>query len=160
MAGTRTPPQGRLQRLLWRTPIRLYHMGLGWLFGRRFLLLTHIGRKSGQPRQAVIEIDDYDPATDTYLIASGFGPKSDWYRNIRKTPAVTIQVGSKKMTASAEALSPQESGEAMLRYARKHPKAARSLMKLVGLNVDGSEEGYRAAARDHVPFVALHVKKP
>ena len=155
MTSTRKPPQG-LQRLLWRAPIWLYRAGLGWLFGRRFLLLTHTGRKSSLPRQAVVEIDDYDPVTDTYLIAAGFGAKSDWYRNIRKTPEVTIQVGNQKMAARAEPLSPQESGEAMLRYARKHPRAARNLTKLIGLDVDGSEESYRAVAQKHVPFVALH----
>jgi deazaflavin-dependent oxidoreductase (nitroreductase family) len=131
---------------------------LGGLFGRRFLLLTHTGRKSGQPRYAVVEIDEYDPATDTYYIASGFGRKSDWYQNILKTPEVTIQVGNKKMKAVAEPLSPAESGEVMVRYARKHPTAARSLVKVLGLEVDGSEESYRRAAQEHVPFVALHVQ--
>lgn len=45
----------------------------------------------------------------------------------------------------------------MVRYARRHPMAARNLAKLIGLVVDGSEESYRAAAREHIPFVALHV---
>jgi len=123
-------------------------------------LLTHTGRKTGLPRQAVVEIDDYDPQTNTYLIASGFGKKADWYQNISKTPEVTIQVGNKKMSAVAELLSPEESGEAMVQYARKHPVAARNLAKVLGLEVDGSEESYRAAARDHVPFVRLHVQEP
>ena len=152
----RHPPRG-FQRLLWRAPIWLYKLHLGALLGKRFLLLTHTGRKSGLPRQAVIEIDDYDADANTYLVASGFGPKADWYRNILKTPEVTIQVGNKKMAARAEALSPEESGEAMVQYARKYPKAAKNLSKMIGLEVDGSEEGYRAAAREHVPFVRLHV---
>lgn len=158
MTPTRKPPRG-LQRLLWRAPIWLYRLGLGWLLGRRFLLLTHIGRKSGLPRQAVVEIDEYDPATDTYYIASGFGRKSDWYQNILKTPQVTIQVGNRKMEAVAEPLTPEASGEAMVRYARAHPTAARNLAKVLGLEVDGSEESYRRVAQEHIPFVALHVKK-
>jgi len=154
----RKPPRG-FQRLLWRAPIWLYKLHLGGLLGKRFLLMAHTGRKSGQPRQAVLEIDDYDAETNSYLTASGFGRKSDWYQNILKTPEVTIQVGNRKMAAVAEPLSPEASGEAMVKYAREHPKAAKNLSKMIGLDVDGSEEGYRAAAREHVPFVWLHVQE-
>jgi hypothetical protein len=66
----RSAPRG-LARLAFRLPIWLYHLRLGWLLGDRVLLLTHIGRKSGLPRQAVIEVVRHDPASDTYIIASG-----------------------------------------------------------------------------------------
>lgn len=155
-SSRRQPPSG-FQRLLWRAPVWLYRLHLGFLLGKRFLLLTHTGRKSGLPRQAVLEIDDYDEATRTYLVASGFGRKSDWYQNICKTPEVMIQVGNKKMRAIAEPLSPEASAKAMVKYAREHPKAARNLAKVLGFAVDGSEEGYRSLARVHIPFVALHV---
>ncbi|RME81456.1 MAG: nitroreductase family deazaflavin-dependent oxidoreductase [Caldilineae bacterium] len=156
--GPRRPPRG-LQRWLWRAPIWLYRLGLGGLLGRRFLLLTHTGRKTGLPRQAVVEIADYDETTNTYTIASGFGRRSDWYRNLQKTPQATIQVGNRKMSVLAELLSPEESGEAMVRYARRHPAAARSLARVLGLEVDGTEEGYRRVAREHIPFVRLHVQE-
>lgn len=154
--SSRHPPRG-FQRLLWRAPIWLYRLHLGPLLGKRFLLLTHMGRKSGLLRQAVIEIDDYDEASRTYIIASGFGRKSDWYQNILKTPEVMIQVGNRKMKAIAEPLSPEASGEAMVKYARKYPKAAKNLARLIGFKMDGSEDGYRTLAREHIPFVALHV---
>ena len=32
-----------------RAPVRLYDLGLGWLLGRRFTCLTHVGRRSGTP---------------------------------------------------------------------------------------------------------------
>src|SRR5262249_40409116 len=37
----------RMLRRLFRVPSILYRWNCGWLFGRRFLLLTHIGRRSG-----------------------------------------------------------------------------------------------------------------
>ncbi len=154
----RRPPRG-LQRLVWRMPILLYRLGLGWLLGRRFLLLTHIGRKTGRPRQAVLEIVEHDPAAEIYYVASGFGPRSDWYRNILKTPQVTIQVGNRRMRAVARPLSPEESGEIMARYARRHPTAARRLARVLGLDVDGTEEGYRRIGEAHIPFVALQVER-
>ncbi|MEO2169431.1 MAG: hypothetical protein ABGY42_15180 [bacterium] len=45
------PPIG-LKRLFFRLPIRLYQLRLGRLLGGRFVLLHHIGRKSGLARQA------------------------------------------------------------------------------------------------------------
>jgi hypothetical protein len=41
-------------------PIRLSHRGLGGLLGGSFVLLTHTGRVSGQPREAVLQVVDRD----------------------------------------------------------------------------------------------------
>jgi deazaflavin-dependent oxidoreductase (nitroreductase family) len=155
------PPTG-WRKHLWRAPIHLYKIGLGPVMGKKFLLLNHIGRKSGQVRQAVLEIDRYDPETNTYIVASGFGRKSDWYRNLQKTPDVTIQLGRKKLKARAELLTPEQSGEEMARYAQAHRKAALNLIKLIGLEVENPDdlEEWRTVGREYIPFVALHVQGP
>ena len=150
----RHPPRG-FSRLLYRLPISLYRWHLGWLLGGRFLLLNHVGRKSGRPRQAVVEVAGYDKATDIYLVAAGFGPKSDWYRNVVKTPDVTIQVGRRRLAVTAVPLSPQESGQAMVDYAHRHPGAARTLARVLGFVVTGSDDEYRRLAEQHIPFVAF-----
>ncbi len=149
-----SPPTG-FTRLMFRAPIWLYRLHLGWLMGRRFLLLHHVGRKSGQTRQAVLEVAGHDKTTNTYFVASGFGPQAQWYQNIRQTPEVMIQVGRKKLTVTAVALSPVESGQKMVAYAHQHPKAAQSLMRLCGYHVDGTDEDYFIMGRDHIPFVAF-----
>jgi deazaflavin-dependent oxidoreductase (nitroreductase family) len=87
-----TPPRG-IMRLLLRLPIWLFHWHLGWIAGQRFLLLNHIGRKSGQKRQSVLEVLGYEQHNRTYYVFSGFGQRSDWVRNIEQTPQVTLQVG-------------------------------------------------------------------
>jgi len=138
-------------------PIWFYRVGLGGLLGKRFLLLNHTGRKSGQLRQAVVEVAGFDPATNTYVVASGFGPNSDWYRNVCATPQVTIQVGNRRMQAESQPLSPAESGAAMVEYAHRHPSAARGLARILGYQVDGSDEGYQRVAEQHIPFVAFRV---
>ena len=81
------PPKG-LRAIPWRLPILFFHLRLGWIFGHRALLLTHIGRMSGLPRHAVLEVIQYEIDTNLHYVASGFGEKSDWYRNIKKTPEV------------------------------------------------------------------------
>ena len=151
----RQRPHG-LSRWLFRFPIWFYRLGLGWLLGGRFLLLNHTGRKSGRPRQTVLEVVNYDKATDTYYVAVGFGPKTDWYRNLLKTPEATIQVKQRKLDVTADPLTPEASGEAMVDYARRHPTAARNLSHLLGYNVQqGTEEEYRRVGRELVQFVAL-----
>ena len=146
------PPKG-FKRLLFRLPLWCYRLGCGWLLGKRFLLLTHIGRTSGLARQTVLEVVDYAPDTDTYVIASGYGKQSDWYRNLLTTPAVTIQVG-RRMDVMAHPLTPEESGEAMVSYARRYPTAARYLCRKMGYYVDSSDDEYRTVGREAIPFIA------
>ena len=146
-------PSG-FSRVMFRLPIYLYKVGLGGLLGGRFLLLNHIGRKSGQPRQAVVEVVRHDPVTDTYVIASGFGEQAQWFQNLMQTPDVTIQVGRRKLAVHARRLSPDDSADEMADYARRNPKAARSLAGFMGFEVDGTEASYRQLGQQ-LPFVAL-----
>lgn len=122
------------------------------------MLLVHTGRKSGLPRQAVVEVAKFDPATNIYTVASGFGSKSDWYRNVCATPNVTIHVGGRRMQATARPLSPAESGAAMVHYAHRNPSLARALAKVIGHQVDGSDETYRRIAEQYIPFVDFRVQ--
>ena len=154
MNKTERKPVTGLKRFLFRAPLFLYRIGLGGLLGKRFLLLNHIGRKSGKPRQTVLEVVNYDKETDTYTIASGFGRKSDWYLNILQNPEVEIQVGWRKILVTAVPLTPEASGQTMVDYARRYPTAAKNLSKILGYNVS-TEEEYQAVGRDSIPFIAL-----
>jgi deazaflavin-dependent oxidoreductase (nitroreductase family) len=149
-----SPPRG-LARLAFRLPIWLYRLRLGWLLGDRFLMLTHIGRKSGLPRQAVIEVVRHDRASDTYIIASGFGPHVDWFRNIQKNPNVVVQSGARRLEAVAERLPLDVAADELRSYAQRHPRAFHMITKLlIGQELDGSTESWRQLATT-VPMVAL-----
>jgi deazaflavin-dependent nitroreductase family protein len=152
-AGRPDPPTG-LRRLLFRLPIHAYRVGLGGLFGRRFLLLHHIGRVSGTPRRVVLEVVEHDRADDSYVVASGFGARADWYRNVLAHPEVRIQVGWRTMPARAQPLTPEDGGEFMARYAPRHPRIAGRLVRFMGFEVDGSVSDYREIGRA-IPFVRL-----
>lgn len=154
MKQTARKPVTGLKKFFFRAPLFLYRIGLGGLLGQRFLLLNHTGRKSGKPRQSVLEVVNHNKATRTYYIASGFGKKSDWYLNILAQPKVDIQVGWRKLAVTAVHLSPEASGQAMVDYARRYPTAAKNLGKLIGYDVS-TEEDYRVVGRDTIPFIAL-----
>jgi deazaflavin-dependent oxidoreductase (nitroreductase family) len=147
------PPRG-LARLVWRAPIWIYRLGLGGLLGERFVLLNHVGRKSGQPRQAVLEVVSHDPETGAYVVAAGFGEKSDWYQNAMVHPQVSIQVGRKRMDARAERLPLAQATQVMLDYNRRHPAALRTLAGILGYRTDGSEADVRYLA-GIIPIVKL-----
>ena len=73
-----------------------------------FLLLTHVGRKSGLPRQTILEVLLHDRAKDVYYVMAGWGVRSDWVKNIEKTPQVQIRVGRRQVCALARRLPPVE----------------------------------------------------
>ena len=144
-----------LSRLLWRAPIWFYRFNLGWLLTGRMMLINHIGRKSGKPRQNVVEVARYDKATHTRYVCSGFGKNSQWYRNLEAHPDITIQTAGKKLAVHAKLLSPDESADEMQRYVEHNPKLIKGLLNVVGYDVPDSMEGYRQLAHDKMPFVAF-----
>lgn len=155
MERTRRPaPPAGLARLLFRLPIWLYRARLGALLGRRFVLIHHTGRTTGRARQVVVEVVGHDRTTGTVTVASGFGPRAQWYRNLLATPEATIQLGARTIAVHARPLDPEEAAAAMVGYTRAHPRTARRLARFMGFEVDGSEDDYRAVGRE-VPMVRL-----
>jgi len=133
------PPKG-LARLGFRLPIYLYRLGLGGLLGTRFLMLTHIGRKSKQERHTVLEVVRYDKAKNIFVVAVGFGAQSDWYQNIKANPNVTIQSGRQKWNMTAHFLDAEQGSLEIAEYAHRHPLAMKELAVFMGYKLDGSEE--------------------
>ena len=110
-------------RTLMRAPIWIYRAGAGGLFGSRFLMLEHIGRKSGVARNVVLEVIGH-PTPDSYLVVSGFGERAQWFRNIKANPQVRVYAGGRGPSrATARVLPRQEADDALGEYARRHPRA-------------------------------------
>jgi len=107
----------RKKGMLWylfRAPVYLYYWHLGWLFGKRLLLLAHTGRRSGLRRQTVLEVVEYRNEGPEIVVANGFGPDSDWVRNIQAKPDEEVTVGSEHFAASHRFLD-EEEAEAVIR---------------------------------------------
>ncbi len=150
------PPRG-LQAKFYRFPIWIYRLNLGWMLGNRALLLTHIGRKSEKRRQAVLEIIHHIPEERRYFVVSGFGPRSQWFQNIQLEPRVTIQVGSKRMSALAHRLEPDQAEVVFLGYTQRNPQIIRMLVKIIGYDIPHTPEGYRAFGRI-IPVISFTVQ--
>lgn len=133
------PPTG-LNRLGFRLPIWFYKVGLGGLFGKRFVCLTHTGRKSGLPRQTVLEVVRYEADSGACVVAAGFGDASDWVRNVTSDPHIVFMIGRLSKMGLAEKLDAETAGRELVTYARLHPVAWRELSNFMGYRLDGSEE--------------------
>lgn len=108
---------------LMRAPIWIYKARAGALFGSRLLMLEHIGRKSGEPRYVVLEVVSHS-SPDTYVVASGFGRKAQWFRNIEANPRVRVYAGSHApRPATARVVDQQEADRALATYLSRHRKA-------------------------------------
>lgn len=81
-------PRRGWRRMMFRLPIHLWRLGLARLCPANFLLLTTTGRKSGLPRRTMVEYSNLD---GRFYLASGWAKRTQWYRNIRADPLVTLQ---------------------------------------------------------------------
>ena len=136
--GDPAPPKG-LKLKLFRAPIYIYHLKLGFLFGERFIHLKHWGRISQTLKETVIEVVDQDKAKRKIYSASGFGEKSQWFKNISINNNVFITVKNRQYNAVARVLSEQEAERVLLRYADTHPKSIKGVARLSGYEMDGTE---------------------
>lgn len=83
---------------------RIGHRLLGT--GTRSLLLRTIGAKSGAHRTNALTYVK-DGASYVVVASMGGAPRSPgWYHNLRAKPEVEIQVGTKRMPATARAVLP------------------------------------------------------
>jgi deazaflavin-dependent oxidoreductase (nitroreductase family) len=100
------------------------------------LMLEHIGRKTGARRYAVLEVVDH-PAPSQYVIVSGFGEKSQWYRNVVAHPQVRVSVGVRRdVPATATPMTTEAVEETLDRYARHHPRTWRTLQEAMSSALD------------------------
>ena len=85
-----------------------WRVGSAFPWGIPVLLLTTIGRKSGQPRTLpLIFIEEGD---HIIIVASKGGLPSEplWYKNLVANPECDVQIKRRKMKAKARTASPEE----------------------------------------------------
>lgn len=122
-----------------RLPLLLYRTGLGWLLGYRFMLLTHVGRRSGKVRQTVLAVLSFDPKTREVKAISAWSA-SDWYKNIQALPALQVETGLTRYVPVHHSLSIEEIATLFEDYRRKHPIFSRIVCRIPGWHWDSSHE--------------------
>lgn len=153
LLGLRRTP-GRLALAVFRLPLVLYRHGLGRLLGHTFMLLVHAGRRTGQPHLMTAMVLRWDPTTREVVILAGWGPRSDWVRNLRARPALRVEVGRESFTPQHRWLAEDEAVEVARAFLRRHPYRSRLIARILGWPDLHSDAVLRDFVRGH-PFVAF-----
>jgi len=154
----------RRNSVLWyifRLPVYLYRWRLGWIFGHRCLLLTHVGRRTGLRRQTVLEIVEYRKEGPEAVVVNGFGPNSDWVRNIEAKPDEEVTVALQHFIAAHRFLDEGEATRVIRGYERRNrfiaPIVRRGLSWILGWQYHGTE-GDRQRLVRQLPLIAFRPK--
>jgi deazaflavin-dependent oxidoreductase (nitroreductase family) len=109
-------PEGLL-KVIFRMPMTLHQMGLGWLLAPvPLLVMTTRGRKSGLPRPVVLE---YRRHGSKLYVVSGWGERPHWYKNLQADAEVTVQMGAKERRARASRVeNPSEAMRVLYMFRR------------------------------------------
>lgn len=87
-SGIMVYPKAEWRKLMFKAPLVLWRMGWGPLLGQRLVVLTTTGRKSGLPRHTMTE---YGMVDNRVVIASGWGERAQWVKNLEADPLLTAQ---------------------------------------------------------------------
>lgn len=141
---------------IFKLPILLYQLRLGWLFGNRFMQITHVGRRSGKVRKAILAVLRFDLQTHEILAVSAW-KGSDWYYNIRTSPALQVESGWVRYIPQQRTLSPEEITTAFVECRKRHPLFSRIICLIPGWKWDSSYEEFLELAHT-LPGVAFRPK--
>ena len=150
-------PSGAL-RCLFRLPVCLYRWKCGWLLGHRFLLLIHVGRRTGLRRHTVLEVLEYREEGPEAAVMSAFGLTADWLRNIEATPNPEVIIGSQRFIAVHRILDEEEAVNVITGYEQRNwfiaPAIRSVLSHLLGWHYDGTMD-HRRRLVSQLPFIAF-----
>jgi deazaflavin-dependent oxidoreductase (nitroreductase family) len=143
-------------RWLLRFPTLLYRAHLGWLFGERLLRLTVTGRRSGLPRAVVLEV--IGRSSSGLFVASAWGERAEWVRNVMANPRVQVQVGWRRFAGEVSRVGEPTAVEILRAYAGDHPWAYRLFIGplLLGRRPSGTADELAALARG-LPILLVQV---
>jgi len=150
----------RKRSALWyflRGPVYLYRWHLGRLLDHRFLLLTHVGRRTGLRRQTVLEVVQYRKQGPEAVVMSGFSD-SNWLRNINANHDEAVTIGSQHFPATHRTLSPEEAVQVIAGYEHRNrwivPIVRRGFSWLSGWTYRGTADDRRRLT-SQFPLIAF-----
>jgi deazaflavin-dependent oxidoreductase (nitroreductase family) len=122
--------------IVWRGMRRLNRRMATHVIGRGrgprgvVLLLTTIGRKSGQPRVTPLQ---YEEEQGVIYVASARGPHADWFRNIQANPRVKVQIADRVFEGLAEPIvDPARIADFLRLRLKRHRIMMRVMLALEG----------------------------
>jgi deazaflavin-dependent oxidoreductase (nitroreductase family) len=139
---------------VFRLPLHLYRCGWGWMLGRTFLLLVHLGRSTGKPYEIVAMVLGDDTQSGELVICSAWGPDADWVHNLRSGPAKEVRIGRDCFVPQHRFLTEDEALTVGIAFRARHPRRLWLVSSVLGWGDLRRDNTVRQFVRGH-PFVAL-----
>ncbi len=148
-----------LQRALLKTPPLIYRGIVAEQLAKRcVMLVTTVGRRTGLPRTTGVS---FMPHGSGFIVFSGWGTSSNWYRNVLANPAVEVQVGRRRMRCTARLIEqPERRRELMLQMRARSrscgpPPFTRGILKALRLFDYEGELNMAVAQGGDLPVLEL-----
>ncbi len=140
-----------------KMPLILYRLGLGWMLGKRFMRLTHVGRKSGKVYHTVLAALCFDEHTREIFAVSPWS-ESNWYRNIQAAPALEVETAGRsgpgdirhgciRYIPTQRSLTTEEIAKAFIAFRNRYPVFSRIVASIPGWKIDSTYEEILDLAR-------------
>jgi deazaflavin-dependent oxidoreductase (nitroreductase family) len=148
----------RIPVVFWRiikllNQVMLAHYGPRSKAASRVLVLTTIGRNSGQLRSTPLQFEEVE---EIYYVVSARGIQSDWYRNLVACPKVDVKVGDKCFSTSVELMTdPIQIADFLEVRLKRHPHFMGFMLRLEGLQSKFTRTDLERFA-ERLAIVALH----
>jgi deazaflavin-dependent oxidoreductase (nitroreductase family) len=131
---------------IFKLPLFLYRLRLGWLMGKRFMQITHVGRRSGKVRRTILAVLRFDEKTNQIFAVSAW-KGSDWYYNIQASPALQVETGLVHYAPLQRYLSPEEIATLFVEFCKQHPVFSRMVCRIPGWKWDSTYDEFLELAR-------------
>lgn len=145
-------------RWLLKAPVAFYSADLGWLFGHRFLLLAHRGRRSGRVYRTMLEVVAWDEAASEAVVMSGLGRRSQWYRNVLAADPVEVRIARLRFAPRVRVLDRGEAADVLAGYEERNrivaPVVRAVLSRLAGFRYSGTTADRRRLV-ETLPLLAF-----
>lgn len=150
--------QSLILKWAFRVPSALYRFGLGWVLGRRFLVVTHRGRKTGRLRQTVLEVLSFDSTKGESVVASAYGSDADWYQNLQSENARRVRTGRMDYVPEQRMLTVEEARKVAVEFCGRHRWEARLIprvLRAIGARMPSDPSQDPVALLASLPMVAF-----
>lgn len=142
-----------------KVPTLVYRGPLAELLRSRcVMLLTTRGRTSGLPRTGAVSFMRVD---DHFIVFSGWGVGSNWFRNIRINPEVMLTVGRRRLRGTARLVEDPDRRRALMQQMQARsagcgpPVPIRPLLKFARIFDYQNEIDMAVAAGGTLPVVEI-----
>ena len=121
-----------------------------WRAGKR----SEACRRTGRLHEAAAMVLRYDELAHEAVICAAWGPTTDWVRNLRTAPAISVQLGRESFAPQHRFRTAEEALDVLVRFRREHPGRSRLLSTVLGWGDLADDVTARLFVAGH-PFIAF-----